>query len=306
MPFFPKFIVCLKKIIFMKPIIFLAFANDRVDYTRYLRNLPKEQEGIRNALQSAVQQHLCEIVERTNCTLDQIFDIFQDARYKDRIAVFHYGGHANGYKFLLEKSNGENATVHAKGLVDFLTTQKSLQLAFLNGCATQQQSQELAQNGLAVIGTFSEIDDEVAQVLAVRFYKGIAQNLPIEKAWEDAQNQLKAEKGTQNSQLYRDKIGESLPYTLLGNRLSWQLNSQKNYKLANINRFLMNLSEDDFVSFCMFHFEKVHNNFTATQSKQQKVMALIDHCKRFLEMDILLERSQELNAVAFEQFKPYF
>ena len=86
-----------------KPVIFLAFANDRVEETAYLRNLPKELDGTRNALQKAVKAGLCEVVERPNATIKQIIDIFQDERYKDRIAIFHYGGHANGYQLLLEK-----------------------------------------------------------------------------------------------------------------------------------------------------------------------------------------------------------
>lgn len=38
------------------PIIFLAFANDKIDNARYLRNLPVEQSQIREALASAVEQ----------------------------------------------------------------------------------------------------------------------------------------------------------------------------------------------------------------------------------------------------------
>jgi hypothetical protein len=84
----------------MKPLIFLAFANDKVDNARYLRNLPLELDGIRKALQPAVREGLCEVIERANVTIEQIFDVFQT--YKDRIAIFHYGGHADGYQLLLE------------------------------------------------------------------------------------------------------------------------------------------------------------------------------------------------------------
>ena len=84
------------------PVIFLAFANDRVDDVAYLRNLPKEQDGIRSALQIAVKAGLCEVVERSNASIGQLLDVFQDEYYRDRIAVFHYGGHANGYQLLLE------------------------------------------------------------------------------------------------------------------------------------------------------------------------------------------------------------
>ena len=51
-----------------KPVIFLAFAQDRVEGGAYLRNLPIELDGIRKALQKARQAGLCEIVERSNTT----------------------------------------------------------------------------------------------------------------------------------------------------------------------------------------------------------------------------------------------
>ena len=83
------------------PVIFLTFANDKVDDALYLRNLPKELHGIRTALAKAEKAGLCEIVERTAATVNDIFDTFQDPRYKDRIAVYHYGGHAKSTKVKL-------------------------------------------------------------------------------------------------------------------------------------------------------------------------------------------------------------
>lgn len=49
-----------------KPVIFLAFAQDRVEGGAYLRNLPTELDGIRKALQKARRAGLCEIVERSS------------------------------------------------------------------------------------------------------------------------------------------------------------------------------------------------------------------------------------------------
>ncbi|MGH7495085.1 MAG: hypothetical protein ACREOO_22165 [bacterium] len=83
-----------------KPVIFLAFAQDRVQGGAYLRNLPIELDGIRKALQKARQAELCEVVERSNTTVESILDVFQE--YQDRIAIFHYGGHADSYELLLD------------------------------------------------------------------------------------------------------------------------------------------------------------------------------------------------------------
>ncbi|MDW3651560.1 MAG: CHAT domain-containing protein [Bacteroidia bacterium] len=173
------------------PVIFLAFANDRVDAARYLRNLPLEQRQIYEVLEAAEEAKLCEIVSISNATIKQIIDTFQKERYKDRIAIFHFGGHADGYQLLLETETGEHEVAHGKGLVSFLSRQRSLQLVFLNGCTTEQQSQELVDAGVPlVIGTNSSISDNVATRLAVRFYGSLANGANLLHAWRDAEDEI--------------------------------------------------------------------------------------------------------------------
>ena len=66
----------------MRPIVvFFAFANDRVEHARYLRNLPEEQRRVRAAMAMAEKAGLCEIVERANATADEVLDVFQNPRY---------------------------------------------------------------------------------------------------------------------------------------------------------------------------------------------------------------------------------
>jgi hypothetical protein len=84
-----------------------------------------------------------------------------------------------------------------------------------------------------------------------------------------------------------------------------QPSKPKNYNLANINKLLMNFSDEDINRLAMFNFEQVFNNFAAGQTKQQKVMALLDYCKRFMETEKLLDAAKDENPAAFEQFKPY-
>jgi WD40 repeat protein len=179
-----------------KPVIFLAFANDKEDNARYLRNLPKELDGLRKALLPAVQAGLCEVVERASATIEQMLDTFQDSRYKDRIAIFHYGGHADGYQLLLEQLDGSHGVAHGAGLVSFFAKQKGLKLVFFNGCSTQQQTLELVEAGVpAVIGTSSAIGDDIATNLSIRFYNGIAHGLSIDKAWLEAIDYIKIQQG---------------------------------------------------------------------------------------------------------------
>jgi len=126
-----------------KPVIFLAFANDREGKTGYLRNLPEEARQLYAVLDAAAQAGLCEVVMQQNVTVDSVLDTFQDARYRDRIAIFHYGGHAESYELLLETADGKRAAADAGGLAAFLSRQRGLQLVFLNGCSTQPQVQGL-------------------------------------------------------------------------------------------------------------------------------------------------------------------
>ncbi len=225
----------------MKPIIFLAFANDKVDNTRYLRNLPLELDGIRKALQPAVREGLCEVIERANVSIEQIFDVFQT--YKDRIAIFHYGGHADGYQLLLETLSmvadldkrfdkdlndwqgfqpltALNKIAHGEGLVSFFARQRGLQLVFFNGCSTQQQALELVQAGIpAVIGTSNSINDDIATTLSIRFYLGLAKGASLEKAWLEATDEVKVKEGTANLRgLYRKSQTE-----IADDRFPWEI-----------------------------------------------------------------------------------
>jgi len=182
-----------------KPVIFLAFANDRVHHDTYLRNLQEELRGIRNALDKAKQAELCEVVERSNATIDDIMNVFQDENYNDRIAIFHYGGHADCYRILLETYGGARSYAYKEGLVSFFARQNGLKFIFLNACSTEQHALELKQAGItAVIGTSQLIDDKVATKLAIRFYNGIANGFTLERAWREAEDYIKIQYGSSN------------------------------------------------------------------------------------------------------------
>ncbi|TAH20376.1 MAG: CHAT domain-containing protein [Cytophagales bacterium] len=211
-----------------KPVIFLAFANDKEDNARYLRNLPKELDGLRKALTPAVQAGLCEVVERASATIEQMLDTFQEARYKDRVAIFHYGGHADGYQLLLEQLDGSHGVAHGSGLVSFFAKQKGLKLVFFNGCSTQQQTIELVEAGVpAVVGTSSAIADDIATNLSIRFYNGLAQGLSIDKAWLEALDYIKIQQGYDKGKgevntrgLYRKDAKKDAPPP---DRLPWEM-----------------------------------------------------------------------------------
>ena len=98
----------------MTPIVFLAFANEQDDRTRYLRTLAEEGRRLRHALEQAEAQGLCQLEVRTNATLSDIRDVFR--KYDSRIAVLHFGGHADSYQLLFEATGGQACRNRCHGL----------------------------------------------------------------------------------------------------------------------------------------------------------------------------------------------
>ena len=186
-----------------KPVIFLAFANDRDDAVSYLRNLPNEARRLREVLESAEQAGLCEVVVRTNSTTADIFKVFQDPKYRNRVAIFHYGGHANGFQLLLESAEGLSVSADAGGLAAFMAQQQGLQLMFLNGCSTQPQTQGLLDATISVVlSTSRAIDDKVATDFALQFYQGLAGGATIRTAYHEAAASLQTAHGNNTRGLY--------------------------------------------------------------------------------------------------------
>lgn len=207
------------------PLIFLAFANDHSSGGEgYLRNLPKEADKLETALTIAAQNGLCEVLPRQNVTIRKVLDIFADQRHRNRIAIFHFGGHANGYQLLLQTDEGEIAAANAAGFAEFLGQQLGLELVFLNGCSTEQQAQALLDAGVAmVIATAQAIDDGIATAFASRFYTGLGGGATIQSAFDSAVAAIKIEQGREPASLYRHFHFAGADAALLADRWPWAL-----------------------------------------------------------------------------------
>ena len=217
----------MKKDLSNKPVIFLAFANVRDDSVPYLRNLPGEQRSVRLALEKARTAGLCEIVERANATTKEILDVFQHPEYRNRIAIFHYGGHANGFQLLLESPEGGASPAFAVGFAEFLGQQQGLQLVFLNCCSTQPQVHGLLEANIsAVIATSQSIADQLATDLAARFYNGLAGGATIRTAYNEAVASIKTEIGDDLLQCYLEAAGGE-------NRWPWDIYVKEGAEIAD-------------------------------------------------------------------------
>ena len=169
------------------PVVFLAFAND---HQAYLYKLTEEQDGIRSRLEQAESNGLCKVVYETDTDIDKIFKVFD--KYQDRIAVFHYGGHAEDFTLLLKESSGKRQHAHSEGLMEFLGQQKGLKFVFINGCCSKQQAELLRDKGVpAVIGTSQPIDDAAATVLSTQFYESLSAGRTLNQAWKAAEAKVK-------------------------------------------------------------------------------------------------------------------
>lgn len=203
------------------PIIFLAFANDREDNTRYLRGLATELSGIRMALKPAKQAGKVEIVERANASLSDIIDVFTDPEYQGRIKIFHYAGHANSYQLMLESAKGTAEYANIEGFSRFLARQNSLSLVLLNACSTKGQVDYLLNAGIpSVIATSTVISDNIATHFAIRFYKSIASYLPASQAYQDASDEIRTLYGERN---YRAMYLDALTEAELPAQLPWDV-----------------------------------------------------------------------------------
>lgn len=186
----------------LKPVIFLSFANDK---DHYLSNLQLEEDRIYHSLHYAHDSGYIEIYNRGRATIDDIFAQF--TRYRDRVVIFHYGGHANGSKLRLEDKDA-----NASGLAQLLGQQQNLKLVFLNGCSTQGQVDALLDAGVkAVIATSVPINDKSAVHFADQFYESMAGKATIEQAFEEAVSRLVSENltGEGTITIHRDFVTDT-------------------------------------------------------------------------------------------------
>lgn len=210
-----------------KPVIFLAFANELGNGSRYLRNLPKEQKQLRAIWEKAEEADLCELVVRGNITAEELFLIFEKPAYRDRIALFHFGGHADSFELLLNdfEKDDQRQTAHTAGLIPFLAGQRNLRLVFLNGCYTVKLAEALTQGGLsAVIGTVQAVNDELAAELSVCFYQALVLGLSVGQSWDNATSLIKTKIGADDfADYYADQEQRGATHGGDRRRFPWEM-----------------------------------------------------------------------------------
>lgn len=190
------------------PLIFLAFANDA---DAHLHLLKEESRQLFRALEELDRKEYIKVYREESAQAKDIFDGF--TRYKDRVAIFHYAGHANGTHLRLESGAGD-----ARGLAQLMGEQENLKLVFLNGCSSKGQVETLFAAGVkAVIATAVKIEDDKAMAFADQFYQAMAHRRTIGQAFSLAQAYLKTNYGDQAAVNLRDFVFEDFEALTEGN-----------------------------------------------------------------------------------------
>ncbi|GAB4410927.1 MAG: hypothetical protein OHK0039_15700 [Bacteroidia bacterium] len=212
-----------------RPVILIAYANDRSDAARYLRDLVGEVRGIRRVLYDAVVPP-CLIELLPNATLDDLVESLD--RHEGQVQVLHYAGHADSLGLMFEREDGAAAPVGQTGLVRLLGRHApSLRLVFLNGCATAAHAHALVDAGIAaVIATDRHIGDRAATLFATHLYARLAAGRSLRRAYQDAEIYVQSSLGyggDHRSLYWADATpapeDRAFPWGLYGEGLGWLL-----------------------------------------------------------------------------------
>lgn len=162
-------------------IIFLAYANNQQEP---LPSLTEEDDGVFGILVNRALKGDFFIHRDAFTTLDKLNEYLD--LYADRLALFHYSGHADNDTLHLV---GDQA--NAKGIAHQLGRSAQaghLKLVMLNGCSTAGQvASLLAAKVPVVIATSAPIGDECAKAFSLRFYRNLSEKrMTIKAAFEDA------------------------------------------------------------------------------------------------------------------------
>lgn len=233
------------------PVIFLAFANNS---EAPLPQLEREGENIYRYLNEGSGKGHFILHRESFATTEKIAHYLID--FKDRVVIFHYGGHAEGDGLeLTDQKAGSD------GIAQLIGGQTQLKLVFLNGCSTKDQVEQLLTLGVpAVIATSSPINDTMATELAEQFYSALMKRHSIKEAFAMAAGLVKA-KGGQAEQYRGIKLKEETEvfpwglYTEKDEVLDWKIPDQK----ASSQQIIIRNASDQ------FNFSKTPVNTHLTQ-----------------------------------------
>ncbi len=184
-----------------------------------LPGLVDEIRAVEEALRPLHERGLWALEPNRAASLDDVFRTFS-ARGQ-RIAVFHYAGHADQRELYLEGGG------QSRGLAELfgLTQGHALKLLFLNGCATAGQLDSLFRSGIrsaAVIATSRPVDDRLARDFAACFYRTWAlEGRTLKQAFDTAAAFVHSKPGGENRDIAWDARSIGRPANNPGEAATW-------------------------------------------------------------------------------------
>jgi hypothetical protein len=144
----------------MVPVVLAVFANDQ----KQSLSLREEKKELQKIFDDPAKVEL-KIIE--NADFDDINENIIRENLQERIIVFHYGGHSDGKNIRLIDGN-----TTAEGLAKLFKSLPRLQLIFLNGCDSYEQSEAIQKEEVksAVLTTLKPLNDTIAVSFASYFY----------------------------------------------------------------------------------------------------------------------------------------
>lgn len=156
--------------------------------------LQQENERLTLLFQGEKATRLCILQSTYGISKRRLLHDLKQAELRSRLAVFHFGGHADSLHIHLEGPEGQADPIQFSDLLPLLQACPRLQLVFLNGCFSADQAGELLDGGIPiVIGTTGAIDDKVAQSFAEAFYHQLIEGESVEKSFQLARSLVKVE-----------------------------------------------------------------------------------------------------------------
>lgn len=169
-----------------RPIVILAFSND---LKHHLPHLDEEADSLHRMFLSLQDKEIIDLRYYPNTTVKLLSDDLRDLKNR-KIAIFHYGGHAEPSHLNLEEES-----FFLEHVAPLMVKYWRPRLVFLNGCSTSGMAQKLFQAGIKmVVATEEAVNDLSAKNFAENFYKSLIKGLSVWESFEYASKFYRASK----------------------------------------------------------------------------------------------------------------
>ncbi len=157
-------------------------------------NLDHEVELLREVIETGRQQNRIRIDQRWEVSYDKL----QQSILKTAAQLVHFSGHGLEQGLILENSDGLAQIANTDTLAGlFAPLKDQIFCVILNACYSEHQAAVIAQHIPFVVGMNAAVSDKAAMLFTKGFYRGLANRLDIEFAFEMGRNLVHSERPKQ-------------------------------------------------------------------------------------------------------------